>query len=380
MDPQIINTGDPAQDREIAEQIKQGIEAGGMKAEIKDNPTGGVAIFTNMQEQAQVAASPGAQASGGTPVSLDPGMFELGGTEAYHIKQEMYQGNISKLREYLKKSLADKNWNERWFMLDVLISNVSPDVLDQFVEAEPDSADVYLMRGAYSSRKAWMERGSDTSDNVSDEQWAAAEKQVETAISDLEKAAELQPNDPTPKVYLLRTGLMFSKTHNLVDQSYSEAVKIAPDLVIAHASMISAKSKKWGGSMEQSLEIARKAVSSSKGANDLYALLFYAHSQHIAWLKLFEKNEAEATAYFAKPEVQKELAEAFDKWVTPSYKPSNHMIPYLHYAAYWFFKSGDKQRLKKSLELINNIICEDPWSLEETKTAAFGQAYQMAMA
>jgi hypothetical protein len=100
----------------------------------------------------------------------------------------------------------------------------------------------------------------------------------------------------------------------------------------------------------------------------------------MAYLKVFQKDESAANVYLTNADTQKELAEAFDKWVTSSYQPKRSSLPYLHYAMYWFFKAGDRERVKKITPLVGSVMVPTPWDIEGPSAgpAAYGQAIQMA--
>lgn len=277
---QTINTGDAKQDREIAEEIKKGIEAGGLKAEIVSAPGGGLSIVSTLPEFAQqankaaIAASPGLA----TAASLEPGAMELGGAEVYRLKQQILEGNFTDLRKLIAKTKSARDWQDEFFMTDVVIANALPGSLDSALAAESNAADLYFLRGSHAA----------------------------------------------------------------------------------------------------SLDIARKAVAHAKPGSDMPACLFRAHVLVWQYTKIFEKDEVKASAYFEKQEVRDELTKAFDVWMN-SYKPQRSSIPFLHYPAFWFFKTGDKVRLKQALGFINNIFCSAPWVYEGNAGILYTQALQLVM-
>src|SRR5262245_17413464 len=114
MQEQVINTGDPAMDQQIAADIKQGMEAGGMTVEIVPAPGGGVCIRAQLPAVVQTVAAAAAVPA----AALEPGRYDLGGTEGYALKQQALMGDLAPLRAYLKQSRAAADWDDRYFMID----------------------------------------------------------------------------------------------------------------------------------------------------------------------------------------------------------------------------------------------------------------------
>src|SRR5262245_11057272 len=161
---QVINTGDPATDQQIAEQIKQGMEAGGLKASIAPAPGGGLRISAQMPAAVQaVAAVP---SSGVAAAALEPGAYELGGTLAYKLKERALQGDFRELRRFVADSRQAKDWEDRHFMIDTIIGHFLPGGLEAACAGEPQAIDLRLLRGAYAVAQAWNARGSYGADQV----------------------------------------------------------------------------------------------------------------------------------------------------------------------------------------------------------------------
>src|SRR5262249_1585405 len=122
------------------------------------------------------------------------------------------------------------------------------------------------------------------------------------------------------------------------------------------------------------------AVAKAKAGSDVYACLFRAHLLVWQYAKAFEHNEAAAAAYMARPDVRAELGRAFGTWTAEPYRPRRASVAKLPCAAFWFFRTGDKPRLKKAMKGINNVVWPAPWSFEEGGTLLYTQAMQEALA
>ena len=137
-------------------------------------------------------------------------------------------------------------------------------------------------------------------------------------------------------------------------------------------------SKRWHGSHEESLQFARHAMTKAGPGSDMPACLFRAHMLAQSHPIHFDENPKEAERYLHDPEVTRELNAAFDAWTQPPYVPRRSSIPYLHYAAYWYYLCEDASRLQRALSLTGNIFSEAPWSWIGNPRKVYARAVQIA--
>ncbi len=108
------------------------------------------------------------------------------------------------------------------------------------------------------------------------------------------------------------------------------------------------------------------------------ACLFRAHMLAQSHSTQFDENPKEAERYLHDPEVTRELNAAFDAWTQPPYVPRRSSVPYLHYAAWWYYLSEDVARLQRALSLTGNIFSEAPWSWIGNSRKVYARAVQIA--
>jgi hypothetical protein len=208
-------------------------------------------------------------ASPGTDSPLPEGTVTLGGAEAIRLKADVAQGNLGSLREYLARTRIEGDWQDRIFMLELVVHRVSMNVLDQAIETEPNAADLALIHSAYLSELALTQRGGGTCEQVGEDNWKAAEETTMAAVSALDRAAQLDPQDPTGHAYILRPLNMFGQLMPRMQAAFRRATELAPGLVPAHRVIVTALSERWHGSHEQSVQFARKAMSSAGRESDM---------------------------------------------------------------------------------------------------------------
>jgi len=308
--------------------------------------------------------------------SEPPGTYDLGGPKAYELKQQLQQGDLSGLRQFLASARQNEDWQDRSFIMGCVAPSMLPKTIDEACTAEPNAADLRMLRGFYLVDLAAKQRGSRTADKTSEKQFANALKCIMAALNNLEKAITFDPRDPGVHLVIMRAALSFTDHHPRLRQAYQDATHLVSDLVPAHFGMVNARSQKWGGSAEESLQIARAAVAKARPGSDMAACLFYAHILAWQYHRVFDKDEKRAKDYLSRRDVVKELNGAFDLWIAPPYEPSRSSILYLHHAAYWYYQTQDRVRLKQALSRTNKVFYDMAWSFASGAQPTYSQAME----
>ena len=308
-------------------------------------------------------SSPGPQAA-----------VEIGGREVIELQQQVKRGELAGLRAVMARMRSNREWQERQFIMDRVVPQCRLNVLDQACEIEPEQADVYLLRCAFFTLLAGETRGTKVVEQTPDRQFLDAAHCITDASRDSHRAIALDRDDPTPYSLVMRPLTIFGDLRPRLQEAYRLAVKLAPEFVQPHFSMVTAESERWGGTHQKSLEVARAAMRVSAPGSDMAACLFWAHTLAFTHLLAFDKDKNKAEAYRQDPAVRNELAAAFDRWVCGNYRPLRSSIVYFHYAAFWFYLAGDSDRLGKALAFTGGFYHERPWSMLGNAHAAYSKA------
>lgn len=280
------------------------------------------------------------------PISLRTDDSGSGDPEITRLIQEVQEGRFNGLRDYLSRSRASGDWQDRIYMLERVAPKVSIDALDVACTAEPQAADLLVTRCAYYAELAKTMRGTRTSDQVGGARFKNSAECVKAALSDMSRSTKLDDQDPTAYTLLLKPLTIFSQ-FDLQQEAFAKATAIAPDLVPAHFALISAFSKRWGGSHEASLSFARKAMTNAAPGSDMAACLFWAHTLVRTHFLHFDKDVQSAKRYVSKHEVVSELNAALDTWLAPSFVLRRSRIPFLQKASEWYRAVMDLDRLNR---------------------------------
>ncbi len=280
------------------------------------------------------------------PISLRTYNSGAGDLEIIRMARQAEEGNFHRLREYLSRTRASGDWQDRIYILERIAPKVSIDALDAACAAEPEAADLFVTRCAYYAELAKTMRGNGTADTVSGAHFQNSADCVKAALSDMSRSTEIDDQDPTAYTLVLKPLTIFSQV-DLQRGIFAKATAIAPDLVPAHFALVSALSKRWGGSHEASLSFARNAMTTAPPGSDMAACLFWAHTLVRTHFLHFDDDLRSARRYASEPGVASELNAALDTWLVPSFFVHRSSIPFLVKASEWYRDVKDEERLNR---------------------------------
>lgn len=295
----------------------------------------------------QIVRGPRVKPDAGQSVQV-PAAEERGGAEAAELKAQLRAGDLSGLRAYLARTRAEADWQERIYLLELVIEEVRPEILDFACDVEPGAADLFVARCAYFVRRAMHLRGTGTCETLRDGRMTSVARCIQTALTDMDRAVQLDPHDPTAPACILPVLTIFTELRPRQQAMFGHVRAVAPDLVPAWRAMVTAASQRWGGSHEQSLKLAREAMAVARAGSDMAACLFWAHSLAQSHYEIFDKDLKAAQQYAQDPAIQAELNAAFDGWTgtLTTVRPSTRR--YLEDAVQWYESAGDRARSERA--------------------------------
>jgi hypothetical protein len=295
------------------------------------------------------------------PPPSEPEETEIGGDEIVQLQQQVGSGDLTGLRQAIARMRENREWQDRLFVIHRVIPKCQLHVLDQACEAEPQAADVFLLRCALFSHLAREARGKRTVEQTSDAQFGTAGRWLKEALREHERASELDPSDPTVHAIIMPPLVIFGDMRERLRDAYFKATRLAPNFLSPHLVMVNAESERWGGSHDKSLHVARGAMLGAPG--DSAVCLFWAHILVWTHILAFDRDQPRARSYRKSPGILKELAQAFDTWTGGNYQPERSSVLYFHYPAFWFYVAGDRERLRKALSYTKGLFHESPWEM-----------------
>jgi hypothetical protein len=284
------------------------------------------------------------------PISLRTTEAAPGDKEVADLAQQLHEGRFDGTRDYLSRTRVTGDWQDRVYVLERVAPKASIDALNSKCAAEPEAADLFLIRCAHFCELAGTMRGAGTADQVGSARFQNSAACAKAAMADLTKNVQFDAEDPTAHALILKPLTIFTQTE-LMQKAFQKATALAPDFVPVYRSMTNVLSERWGGSHKASVEFARSAMTMGSHGSDMAACLFWAHSLVRTHYLNFDKDVRAAKLYATNPEVTNELNAALDAWLAPPYTPRRSSIPFLRYASEWYRVTMDVDRQKRVIAL-----------------------------
>jgi hypothetical protein len=230
------------------------------------------------------------------PQGQEPKRLEdstLGDPLARRLATELAGGAWPEVEKQLDQT---RDWGRRGFLVQALAEHHglkgAERQLDAWVKARPDSASAHLVRGRWFIRAAWDRRGGGGAETVTAAGWKGFGECLLAADRDLERAARLDPVDPTPWAARVIIAMGDSRGPR-AREWFEEARRRDPWNVPAHRALLSDLCAKWHGSHEAMFQLARESSAKAPQGSGVHGLVPQAHLERWLHAGHFAKSKQE---------------------------------------------------------------------------------------
>jgi hypothetical protein len=295
-----------------------------------------------------------------------------GDSDGQRFRTELAEGRWQEFHDFLE---ATRDWDARSFYVTRLAKiSGRPQWLDEWQAARPASPLPLLFRGAHTTGWAWEARGAGWGDTVAEDTWPVFFSRLVEADRDLSRAAELDPEDPTPHVRSIWTAIGLQLSQDEKRRRLAEVTRRHRWNIDAHSFMIQALAAKWSGSNEAMLEFARQTSQQAPEGNNVHKIVASAHLER--WLHLSrEANGRERQRrYFSDAPVQQDIRQAAGRSVLGTgYTPGQYTPSARNAFAMAFYLMHDYPAQLEQMTLIGPVITPEPW---QHMKGTPGEAYE----
>lgn len=170
------------------------------------------------------------------------------------------------------------------------------DLLNEWVDATPDTYQPYLGLAEYYHAKAWQSRGNKWASSTSDEQFEGMRHYFEKSQENLQKSLELNPRLMIAYNMLLDIAMATSSS-SMENDIIKKSFEIFPDSFLIKLTASGAKEPRWGGSYGEMAKVAEAAEPYSINNPILTTLYGMIYSDKAAILQRHEKYKEAYDAY-----------------------------------------------------------------------------------
>lgn len=265
----------------------------------------------------------------------------------------------------VERVLAELNSSEVCLLVDNVTTKLKLTAsIESWAEHAPNNYWAQLLFAYRLIHKAWRARGSGVSSTVSQRMYEKFYAYLSTANELLHSAIQLDPDRAEPYAALIVVEMGAGFDNEALWQNFIQLNKRDKGHYVGHTNMVHALCEKWGGSHEEMFSVARTGAKNNQDDSLLYGLIPMAHIER--WLYFsFVDAEHEATEYFFRDDVTKELNQAFDDFMDR--KETKKQIAYydaLNKFAFCFYLAGD-DKAELLMKQVGYNLTDYPWSYQE---------------
>ncbi|MFF1421788.1 hypothetical protein [Streptomyces sp. NPDC058280] len=225
--------------------------------------------------------------------------------------------------------------------------------------ARPDDPDAAVVRARSTVVLAWELRGGDWAKNTSGEQFDAFHRTLARSREEIARAAELNPQDPTPYITEIATATGFGYSPQEMHRVWAEVSARAPHHYEAHFMALQYWCAKWCGSDEEAREFAGRAAADAPLGSLLSAFPL------IAWFEA-RLNDSVTDAEYRDPGLTALIDAAL---VDAAAAPADHprLVELRHLLAYFLYRQGRYDAALEQFRLVDGYTDALPWRYYEKR-------------
>jgi hypothetical protein len=259
-------------------------------------------------------------------------------------------------------SVRNGHWDDRWFYCFTVEEHATRPVLDAWCQQDPESALAHLLRAVQGVHLAWQVRGGKGASRTSGAEFAGFHEVLRQADADLIRAAELDPDHPTPHAYRITVGKGLSWDKSEVRLCLDEATRRDEHNLAAPLAYLSAVTEKWGGSHDMMFDFAYETAGRVPEGSELGILPIVAHMER--WLYYaMDGDQPGAKRYLAEGPAFHECAEAYKRSLGhPDHRATRASVISRNHAAFMLYVLRDRTHLAPLIEKIGPHVTRLPWA------------------
>ncbi|MFI5916695.1 hypothetical protein [Dactylosporangium sp. NPDC051541] len=280
----------------------------------------------------------------------------LGRPELFLVQQTAVRCDYAKLGELLTTGLSGPH--DRIERVRVAADTLTewtfadlPRGLDDWCRSGDPTA--FVVRGAVEINRAWAVRGKLRAAHTTPAQHQGFNEILGVAKRYCEAAAEADPSDAAPWLFLLSIARGRPVGSAEVHRLRNELEGRAPQSFVGHRHAIAALGPQWGGTMEHVDAAVAAWTAAPRPGSPLPALVFPAFVQR--WW-----SHGHRADFTREPQLRAQAHEASERMPMRPCETPDEYLAHNHAAAYYGL-ARDPKRANAHFKLLHGVVTEYPW-------------------
>lgn len=186
--------------------------------------------------------------------------------------------------ELLDRTRRERDWDAHSRALTVMAdaAQTTPQWLEDWERAEPDSPAAALLRARLGLVEAWRQRTNLRAENVTQEQFDAFHATLGDSTALIQRAADLAPDDPEPWNLALIHARGLEAPREVMEDYLGSLRALDPWHYWGHRAALEFLTEKWFGSHEEAYGFARSVAEAAPAGARVQTLELDALLEHLA--------------------------------------------------------------------------------------------------
>ena len=258
-------------------------------------------------------------------------------------------GNYTQIESKISEILSQKNISEKSDELTDIYIYMATEVpgvismLNDWCDKSPSSYIPWLARGTFYVYYAWDARGTKWASSVAKEKASLFKERLKQAQVDLEKAYQLNPEDPNAAAQLINVAMGLGLDYDYMETQFQRAIRADPNNFKAHRAKLLYLMPKWHGSAEKVSAFVKEVKSKAPEGSRLRLI------SALAYYELYYGKERKK--YFQNPQVWNEINADYAEYFTLN---PDSMREHNYFALYAFTAEEYEITMKEFGKIVDN--------------------------
>ncbi len=277
----------------------------------------------------------------------------FGNTQAKTLLDLLDKRQTEPIYDYLH-ALRDDAWDQRNWLIWRLVEHAAP----RMIRNAPDTALGALIKGIGALHLGWEARNGGADAQM---QQLYGERLL-AAVAHFKDAGEADDLDPTPYANLIPAAMALQADQAELHDIFHAATNRDAFNLQAHAMMLQALTKKWGGKHTDMFSFVNPLIEDAPTGSVLPLLWIQACTEQWFYFAQFDKDPIAAAKFFKNEEATSKAQQVWDHYTNTRTELTSAEYDYVNNAAWWFWQTQDRPRCQQALSLINDGFTHYPWA------------------
>ncbi len=277
----------------------------------------------------------------------------FGNTQAQTLIDLLSKRETDPIYRYLD-DLRTEEWDQRNWLIWRLVEHAAP----RMIRNAPDSPLGNLIKGIGALHLAWEARSTGQDAQL---QQLYGERLL-SAVAHFKDAGEADEDDPTPYANLIPAAMALQADQTELHDIFHAATNRDAYNQQAHAMMLQALTKKWGGKHTDMFSFANPLIDAAPSGSTLPLLWMQACLEQWFYFTQFDKDPAAAAQFLKNEEATTKAIQVWDHYIAQQPSVASFEYDAINVAAWWFWQTQDQHRCQQALGLVGDHFTHFPWA------------------